>query len=176
MKKMEKNINDSLKKIIDKGKVPIELPYTSSGLMIGYGTSTIGGVGVIGSKAGEGRTEWRTVNCYLVEGGLSIEETGDFINFNKIIDYHKGKENGLIIKHINITLELVNEKTFTFRVWKNNIGLLKIIDANMCGEKEYIPNQENMDELEQLIKAKELLEAGLLTMEEFNKLKEKLLS
>lgn len=172
----ESKINKSLEKIINKGKVPIELPYTTNGVMLGYGTSTMGGIGVMGSNIGEGTTKWRTVNCYLVTNGLSIEETGDFIGFDKILNYHKGKTNGLLVKHINITLELVGDKTFTFRLWETNLGLLKIIDANMRKEEpKQIEKQENTDNIDQLMKAKELLDAGLLTMEEFNNLKKKLL-
>lgn len=172
------NENDrSLEQIINKGKVTIEIPYTSNGVMVGYGTGTFGGIGVMGSSIGEGRTRWRTVNCYLANNGLSIEETGDFISFDKIINYHKGQQNGLVLKHTNITLELVGDKTFTFRLWKSDMGLLKIIDANMRGnEPKSEPEPDNnVDGLDQLIKAKELLEAGLLTEEEFNRLKEKLL-
>ena len=59
------------------------------------------------------------------------------------------------------------------------MSLLKIIDANMRGNEpkpEHKPEPDNnVDGLDQLIKAKELLEAGLLTEEEFNRLKEKVL-
>ena len=173
----ESKINKSLEKIINKGQVPIEIPYTTNGVMVGYGTGTMGGIGVMGSNMGEGRTKWRTVKCFLANNGLSIEETGDFINFDKIINYHTGKPNGLLLKHINITLELVGDKTFTFRLWESNLGLLKIIDANMSGSEPEpkIEPDNNVDSLDQLMKAKELLEAGLLTEEEFNRLKEKLL-
>lgn len=175
-KQLEEETNKSLEKIINKGKVTIELPYTSSGVMLGYGTGTRGGMWGMGSKLGEGTTEWRQYDCYLVPGGLSVEKTGDFISFDKILNYHKGERQGLLIKHTNITLELAGEKTFTFRLWDSNIGLLKIIEANMRKEEpKQIKKQENTDNIDQLMKAKKLLDAGLLTMEEFNKLKEKIL-
>ena len=57
------------------------------------------------------------------------------------------------------------------------MAFLDIIEANMRKEEpKQIEKQENTDNMDQLMKAKELLDAGLLTMEEFNKLKEKLLS
>ena len=73
--------------------------------MLGYGNGIMGGIWTTG-------IDWRIVYCYLVPGGLSIDKTGDFISFDKILNYHRGKRKGLITKHTNITLELVGEKTF----------------------------------------------------------------
>ena len=165
--------NKLLKTITGKNnKVLIKLPYTSGGIMVGYGFGVGKGIGGIGSRLGEGATNWRTVSCYLLDNGLSIDETGDFIPFNSIIDCHVSDEKGLIIKHNNVTLKLVDDKQFVFRVEKGYDHITNIIQTNMSGKEKAIDNTSNMDEL---MKAKELLEAGLLTEEEFNRLKEKLL-
>lgn len=159
---------------LHKDKYLIELPYTSSGMMLGYASGAFGGIVGAGSRMGEGRTEWRTHKCYVMDNGLSIEESGDFIQFNKIKSVNKGKEEGILIKHINITLELRNDKTFSFRISPRDISLLDIIEDNMIFEDNItIKNNNNLDEL---LKAKELLESGLLTSEEFNKIKEKILN
>lgn len=164
-----------------KTKYDIEIPYTSSGIMMGYGTGTFGGVGAIGSRIGEGETKWRYRKCYVRENGLSIEETGDFIRFDKIESINTGEKEGILFKHINVTLELKNEKTFSFRVPQISLPLLKIIEDNMISEDNIIPEnnttvENNNSGLDELLKAKELLEAGLLTTEEFNELKIKLLN
>ena len=164
-----------------KNKYQIELPYTSSGVMMGYGGGTFGAAGFMGSRVGEGTTKWRLQKCYVKENGLSIEETGDFIRFDKIESINTGEEEGILIKHINVCLELKNDKTFSFRVQQSDLPLLKIIEDNMISEDNIIPQNnttvENNDSgLDELLKAKELLEAGLLTIEEFNELKIKLLN
>ena len=157
-----------------KNKYKIELPYTSSGLMIGYGTGAFGGIAGMGTRLNEGSTKWRYHKCYIKENGLSIEETGDFIRFDKIESINKGEEEGILIKHINITLELKNDKTFTFRIAPMDLSLIKIIKDNMIPE-DNTTLENNTSAMDELLKAKELLEAGLLTAEEFNNLKMKLL-
>lgn len=164
-----------------KTKYDIKLPYTSSGLMMGYGQGALGGAGFVGSKIGEGETKWRYHKCYVRENGLSIEETGDFIRFDKIKSINTGVEEGILIKHTNVTLELKNDKTFTFRVLRQDLSLLKIIEDNIISEDDITPENNttvnnNDSALDELLKAKELLEAGLLTNEEFNELKTKLLN
>lgn len=157
-----------------KNKYKIELPYTSSGLMIGYGTGAFGGIAGMGSRINEGSTKWRYHKCYIKENGLSIEETGDFIRFDKIESINKGEEEGILIKHINITLNLKNDKTFNFRISPTDLSLIKIIEDNMMPE-DNTTLDNNTSAMDELLKAKELLEAGLLTTEEFNNLKMKLL-
>ena len=164
-----------------KTKYQIELPYTSSGVMLGYGGGTFGGAGFIGSRAGEGQTRWRYHKCYVRENGLSIEETGDFIRFDKIESINTGKEEGILVKHINVSLELKNDKTFSFRIAPRDLSLLKIIEDNMIPEDDIISEknttvEDNNSVLDELLKAKELLEAGLLSDEEFKELKIKLLN
>lgn len=157
-----------------KNKYIIELPYTSSGMMIGYGTGAFGGIAGMGSKLNEGSTKWRTHKCYIKENGLSIEETGEFIRFDKIESINQGEEEGILIKHINITLNLKNDKTFNFRIAPTDLSLIKIIEDNMIPE-DNTTLDNNTSAMDELLKAKELLEAGLLTQDEFNNLKMKLL-
>lgn len=155
-------------------KYKIEIPYTSSGLMIGYGTGAFGGIAGMGTRLNEGSTKWRYHKCYIKENGLSIEESGDFIRFDKIESINMGEEEGILIKHINITLELKNDKTFTFRIAPGDLSLIKIIEDNMIAE-DNTTLENNTSAMDELLKAKELLEAGLLTQDEFNNLKMKLL-
>lgn len=157
-----------------KNKYGIELPYTSSGLMIGYGTGAFGGIAGMGSRLNEGSTNWRYHKCYIKENGLSIEETGEFIRFDKIESINQGEKEGILIKHINITLNLKNDKTFNFRIAPTDLSLIKIIEDNMIPE-DNTTLENNTSAMDELLKAKELLEAGLLTTEEFNNLKMKLL-
>ena len=171
----EKDIETHGEKDIEtKNKYMIELPYTSSGLMIGYGTGAFGGIAGMGTRLNEGSTKWRYNKCYIKENGLSIEETGDFIRFDKIESINKGEEEGILIKHINITLNLKNDKTFNFRIAPGDLSLIKIIEDNMIPE-DNTTLENNTSAMDELLKAKELLEAGLLTTEEFNNLKMKLL-
>lgn len=155
-------------------KYQIELPYTSSGIMMGYGRRAFGGAGFLGSRIGEGETKWRLCKCYVKENGLSIEETGDFVRFDKIKSINTGEEEGILIKHINICLELKNEERFSFRVKSMDLSLLKIIEDNIIPESN-ITVENNNSGLDELLKAKELLDAGLLTEEEFYELKYKIL-
>ena len=157
-----------------KTKYDIKLPYTSSGLMMGYGKGALGGAGFVGSKIGEGETKWRYHKCYVRENGLSIEETGDFIRFDKIKSINTGKKEGILIKHINVCLELKNEERFSFRISPRDSSLLKIIEDNIIPENNTTVENNN-SALDELLKAKELFEAGLLTEEEFKELKIKLL-
>lgn len=159
-----------------KDKYKIELPYTSSGTMVGYGAGTLGGIGMVGGRLGEGITKWRLHECYIRENGLSIEETGAFIRFDKIESINTGVKKGILIKHTNVTLELKNNQTFSFRVWEKDLSLLKIIEDNIISEDDIISEnntavENNNSGLDELLKAKELLEAGLLTEEEFFELK-----
>ncbi len=164
-----------------KNKYRIELPYINSGLMVGYGKEAFGGVGGIATKMGEGSTKWRFHKCYVKENGLSIEETGDFIRFDKIKSINQGEEEGMLLKHINVCLELKNDKTFSFRIMSEDLSLLEIIEDNIIPEDNITPENNNTvannnSGLDELLKAKELLEAGLLTKTEFNELKSKILN
>lgn len=173
-KDIETNEIHREKDIETKNKYMIELPYTSSGLMIGYGAGAFGGLAGMGTRLNEGSTNWRIHKCYIKENGLSIEETGDFIRFDKIESINKGQEEGILIKHININLNLKNDKTFNFRIAPRDLSLIKIIEDNMIPE-DNTTLENNTSAMDELLKAKELLEAGLLTTEEFNNLKMKLL-
>lgn len=173
-------IDNNEKKEPLKTKYQIELPYTCSGVMIGYGKGAFSGFGGMAGRIGEGTTNWRFHKCYVKENGLSIEETGDFIRFDKIESINTGEKEGIFIKHINVSLELKNKESFSFRIHPSDLSLLEIIEDNMMFEDNIISENNtvvsnNDSALDELLKAKELLDAGLLTEEEFYELKYKIL-
>ena len=151
------------------------LPYVSSGVRVGQaGRNSFGGSTYLSSNFGEGRTEWKNSRVFFEEQGLRIDETEQFIHYKQIdyIDYSQNSDRkGLLaLKRNAITFVMKNGDQIIMRVVSNELEAIRhCIEENM----KNMTVENNDDEI--LLKYFDMFEKGLITREEFELKKDKLL-
>ena len=149
----------------------IKIPYTSSGVK---GYTNIGGA-LIGSNIGEGITKWRTTTLFVRDYGVEVKSTGQQIRFSDIVDVQTGDSKGMLIKTVNLALFLRNNEQFVMGVMTEDVDYLTdLFRANMVDDvlEDSGSTGSNVDEL---MKYADLFERGLLSQEEFEEVKKRLL-
>lgn len=152
------------------------LPYVTSGVRVGQaGGNSFGGATYISSNFGEGRTEWKNSRVFFEEQGLRIDETEQFIHYKQIdyIDYSQNSDRkGLLaLKRNAITFIMKNGEQIIMRVVSGDLEPIK-----QCIEEDMnkLAVEDNNDE-DILLKYFDMFEKGLITREEFELKKDKLL-
>lgn len=174
----EKSNNEILRESIDKEKnniltkqsVDVQIPYTKSGVNDALlGSAVFGKDGALLGSLTEGTVNWRYTKLLFKDEGLYIKETGQVVLYEDLKQVVLGDKHFLntMMTIITYNRENIILKVANFRT----IALKEIIES-------YIPKKEeveNIDVADELLKYGDLLERGLITQEEFDELKHKLL-
>ena len=153
-----------------KSEYTIEIPYHSSGLK---GYTSVGHGTMLGANMGEGMTQWRTTKLFVRDYGVEVKHTGQQIRFSDIEDVRSGDDGGLVIKTTKFVLFLVNGEQFVMKVMTSDVdALVELFNQNISSGSVGGDGGSSVDDL---LKYADLFERGLITKEEFEEVKRRLL-
>lgn len=165
--------NEEKRDILAKGKLPIQIPYQSSGVGdVAIGAAVLGRDGAILGAFNEGEIKWKSTELIFLDKGISIKSTGGVLLYEDVKTVVVG-DKGLLRTMITILTNTGND--FVCKVFNNDLEAFKtIIEDNITSKEENI-TQDESDNADALLKYAELYEKGLITREEFDLKKEQLL-
>ena len=162
-------LNDANQVVELKSEYIIEIPYSSSGI---HGYTRVSNNVVMGTNMGEGITQWRSTKMFIREYGVEIKHTGQQIRFSDITDVRSGDDGGLLIKTTKLVLFLVNGEQFVMKVMTSDVdGLVGLFQDHINSDG----SGDGVSNVDELMKYADLFERGLLSQEEFDEIKKRLL-
>lgn len=174
---LDAKVQKSKGDIIKKGKIPVLIPYQSSGVGdVVIGSAVFGKSGAILGALNEGETKWNPTELRFIEDGFNIKSTGQVVLYKDVKKVVLG-ERGFV--HTLATIITKSGQNFVYKITSVQASAFKSIIEDNIVEDAQMPVTENVqssnnDEL--LFKYAELYEKGLLTKKEFEMKKEQLLN
>lgn len=170
---LDAKIQKAKQDILKKGKIPVQIPYQSSGVGdVVIGSAAFGKSGAFLGALNEGETKWKPTDLIFMEDGFNIKSTGQVVLYKDVEKVVLG-EKGFV--HTLATIISKSGENLVYKITTLQAPAFKsLIEDNIVEETQVTIAHKSSDNDDLLFKYAELYEKGLLTKEEFEMKKQQL--